>query len=42
MGPLRWNAHDALWLSGHGGELGRAFYWPSGPPASPHRTVETT
>lgn len=27
VGPIAWDARDVVWVSGHGGELGRAFYW---------------
>lgn len=41
VGPLHWGAREAVWVTGHGGELGRAFYWPSGPPASLDAALES-
>ena len=40
VGPLRWDARDVLWLTGHGGELARAFYWHDGPPPTLDAAVE--
>jgi hypothetical protein len=40
VGPLAWDARDVLWLTGHGGELARAFYWPDGPPPTIDAAVE--
>jgi hypothetical protein len=27
VGPLAWERRDVLWVSGHGGEIARGFYW---------------
>jgi len=27
LGPLDWDRRGVTWFSGHGGEIGRAFYW---------------
>jgi hypothetical protein len=36
-GPWLWDAIDAVWVSGHGGEIGRAFYWAGNPDADAAR-----
>lgn len=32
VGPLAWERQAVTWVSGHGGEIGRSFYWAGGPP----------
>ena len=46
LGSLDWERTDVTWLSGHGGEIGRGFYWGGRAAASPldlllHRVPST-
>lgn len=38
-GWLRWPRQNTVWVTGHGGETGRAFYWGNDPDADPLDTI---
>jgi hypothetical protein len=40
LDPIDWEATDVTWLSGHGGEIGRAYYWGRADPARLDDPVE--